>query len=647
MKKVFLLMLLFVSFAVFAQEKKVALVIGNGKYSGGYFQPLRTPEKDVEAVNWSLQKLGYTTICGINLERNKMSEILKQFNEEASGADVAIFYYSGHGGYSGENEKQRYFLVPSGEYVNSSTLSGECYDFEDVEKAVLGTGARLKLFFIDACRIPLDGSKGWVDFEPSQVINKKNMASGTAWFFGTNKTSKAFEGAGKYSVFTQALLNHIGDSGCFDEVWENITNEVVGQRDKQRPERRLSDDFKNFKDFKLNPMNVRVANEIKEGYETVRIKSTPSNAEIFVDGKKYGNDISLSLPFNKKVDVEIRAEGYESYKNSISVVCSPFSQTLYEYSLSKLEPATLIVSSNVSDAMVKVDGKHVFAVNELFPTYSGTHSLEVSKKGYHREMVTLKLKEGRNNEYIPLTKDYPWFIEVPNVWGDRGVLTYHYSPKYQIGFRYMQGLSDSDGKFSIGAMLGFSADFFSQIKTWGDNSSYSVTGLDIEINNNITIGGKPEENPLESHKEYIDLSDYDYSDYVDPYNEAKHYEVNTLMLAQAGFSPINGFMVDLGLGAAYHRDKYWMKIPYRIKKTWTTNKLTGEVSEPTYEYEKHGSTKMYKNDGEWSLALRLGASLMIPVSDDGRIVVGGGYTHLPHNKDFSSWDACLGYCWDF
>ena len=93
-----------------------------------------------------------------------------------------------------------------------------------------------------------------------------------------------------------------------------------------------------------------------------------------------------------------------------------------------------------------------------------------------------------------------------------------------------------------------------------------------------------------------------------------------------------------------------MSDTYDIKKTVITNKLTGGViGEPQYEYNSRGEDKWYKGHTKWSPALRLGARFFIPLDDfdDYSITLGSGYTYLPANHQFSSWDASVGFCWYF
>src|SRR5262245_8008103 len=75
-------------------EKRVALVIGNGAYQ--HSSRLPNPRNDAEDVAAALTRLGFETILGLDLDKAKMEDLAIRFNRAARGADVAIFYYSGH-----------------------------------------------------------------------------------------------------------------------------------------------------------------------------------------------------------------------------------------------------------------------------------------------------------------------------------------------------------------------------------------------------------------------------------------------------------------------------------------------------------------------------------------------------------------------
>jgi uncharacterized caspase-like protein len=69
-------------------EKRVALVIGNGAY--------REVPRLLNNVAAALERNGFETIVGLDLDKAEMDEKTISFARAARTADIAIFYYSGH-----------------------------------------------------------------------------------------------------------------------------------------------------------------------------------------------------------------------------------------------------------------------------------------------------------------------------------------------------------------------------------------------------------------------------------------------------------------------------------------------------------------------------------------------------------------------
>src|SRR5260370_11261289 len=88
-------------------EKRVAFVVGNGAYKN--VAQLPNPPIDAKAIAGVLRNVGFEVVEGTNLTRDKMTEKLLDFGKKAQGADVAVFFYAGHGiAISGPN-----YLLPS------------------------------------------------------------------------------------------------------------------------------------------------------------------------------------------------------------------------------------------------------------------------------------------------------------------------------------------------------------------------------------------------------------------------------------------------------------------------------------------------------------------------------------------------------
>jgi hypothetical protein len=76
----------------------VALVIGNGGYR--HVDRLANATNDARLIAGTLQKLGFTLMGNgpqLDLDRARLSEQVQQFGRALAGADVGLFYFSGHG----------------------------------------------------------------------------------------------------------------------------------------------------------------------------------------------------------------------------------------------------------------------------------------------------------------------------------------------------------------------------------------------------------------------------------------------------------------------------------------------------------------------------------------------------------------------
>src|SRR3954464_1273511 len=76
-------------------ERRVAFVVGNGAYKN--VAALPNPPVDAKAMASALRNVGFDVVEGTNLTRDKMTERLLDFGKKAQGADVAVFFYAGHG----------------------------------------------------------------------------------------------------------------------------------------------------------------------------------------------------------------------------------------------------------------------------------------------------------------------------------------------------------------------------------------------------------------------------------------------------------------------------------------------------------------------------------------------------------------------
>jgi len=89
---------LFALFSVLAaaQNPRTALVIGNAKYETS-IGALKNAVNDAKAVAKTLRALGFQVIEEHNVTRDELLEAVGDFRKNVRGAEVAVFYYAGHG----------------------------------------------------------------------------------------------------------------------------------------------------------------------------------------------------------------------------------------------------------------------------------------------------------------------------------------------------------------------------------------------------------------------------------------------------------------------------------------------------------------------------------------------------------------------
>ena len=97
----------------------------------------------------TLRNVGFDVVEGINLTRDKMTEKLLDFGRKAEGADVAVFYYAGHGiAVNGTN-----YLLPVDADLKSEmdVKLGAAINVDTTLEQTM-QDAKVKLVFLDACR---------------------------------------------------------------------------------------------------------------------------------------------------------------------------------------------------------------------------------------------------------------------------------------------------------------------------------------------------------------------------------------------------------------------------------------------------------------------------------------------------------------
>ncbi|WP_297777836.1 caspase family protein [uncultured Roseovarius sp.] len=184
-------------------ETRLAFVVGNSAYAN--VSPLDNPINDALDVSVALEGLGFDVILGSDTHMEEMREGTAIFAERAATADVVLFYYAGHGfQVSGQN-----YLVPVDADLQSvDDLGEQTVALTDVLTAMQKSDG-LKLVFLDACR---DNPFG-VELRVESGLARVSTAADFMFVYATQPDNVAYDGTGRNSFFTEAVLSHIYTPG--------------------------------------------------------------------------------------------------------------------------------------------------------------------------------------------------------------------------------------------------------------------------------------------------------------------------------------------------------------------------------------------------------------------------------------------------
>lgn len=229
-------------------DDKVALVIGNGAYSGNV-SPLKNATSDAIAIESRLQKIGFNIISAIDKGQKETLEALKIFGKHASEAKVVLVFFAGHAiQVDGEN-----YLLPI-DFISFDNSDKEGLNqliplsqiMKEVEKS-----KDLGIVILDACRNnPFEKDINYSQRGLQRELDKKNIltalapvknnVAGTLVAYSTKHGHFASDGdkSKNHSPYTQALLDFLNEESDIrlTKLFDKVRDRVLEVTDnKQQP----------------------------------------------------------------------------------------------------------------------------------------------------------------------------------------------------------------------------------------------------------------------------------------------------------------------------------------------------------------------------------------------------------------------------
>ena len=191
---------------------RVALIIGNGAYSG--IAALPNPVNDARALGATLTGVGFDVDIVLDGDLAGLRQALAAFATEAEGAEVALVFFAGHGMQVGGSN----YLLPTDIRLRSQAdLAGGALEVGEVFDAFAEAAPETSILILDACREnPFTNTLGTSAGLASGVVQAsatRPNAAGTIIAFSAAPGAVASDGADGNSPYTTALLQWIDQPG--------------------------------------------------------------------------------------------------------------------------------------------------------------------------------------------------------------------------------------------------------------------------------------------------------------------------------------------------------------------------------------------------------------------------------------------------
>ncbi len=189
--------------AMDGQERRVALVIGNGNYQQPDLPKLPNPPNDAEDIAKALRGFGFEVIERKNQSLEAMNQAIAEFGSKIGGSTAALFYYAGHGI---QVKNQNYLIPVNARLESEASVPYQSVNLNQVLDEMDNGKSGANIVMLDACRNnPISGK-----FRSGQTRGLASPGSapkGTVIIYATDPGNVAADGKGRNGLFTAGLLS--------------------------------------------------------------------------------------------------------------------------------------------------------------------------------------------------------------------------------------------------------------------------------------------------------------------------------------------------------------------------------------------------------------------------------------------------------
>lgn len=206
-------------------KSRIALIVGNADYAA--LPDLRNPASDATLIDERLRGLGFGTVCATNVGRDALLRKVEEFAASAKEAEVALFYFAGHGvEVGGEN----YLLAADSDPASEYQLRYKAVPLGLVLSEMDAMNAGVKLIILDACREnPFRDRFGTSTRGVGRGGGLAPVAAprGALVAFSADAGQVALDGEGENGLYTSVLARHLATPGLrIEDVFNTTRTEV-------------------------------------------------------------------------------------------------------------------------------------------------------------------------------------------------------------------------------------------------------------------------------------------------------------------------------------------------------------------------------------------------------------------------------------
>jgi len=207
--------------------KRIALVIGNGAYTGA--PTLKNPPNDARDMAATLKGLGFEVTSGIDVKQRDFKRLIREFGQKLKAGGSGLFYYAGHGVQS----KGRNYLIPiDAEVMSEADVEDTGVDLSLILNYMDDAANGLNIVILDACRNnPFAKSFRLATGGLAQV----DAPTGTLIAYATAPGTVASDGADQNGLYTSELLKQMQVPGqsatdMFIRVRAEVMRKTAGRQ---------------------------------------------------------------------------------------------------------------------------------------------------------------------------------------------------------------------------------------------------------------------------------------------------------------------------------------------------------------------------------------------------------------------------------